>query len=698
MKKAIAIMLILFLATLSEGSEVMADKNIQMAQRNSADTGWDNLYPITKSENIEFQNNEGNEYVINNPYKNGGTLHIKGQLHCHTTGSDGADAPVALVTAYKNAGYGFITITDHNVITPDPGVSGIIWIGNSVEESYLRHVNAFDVGNDYSGLQSSQEVISYHKNKGRMTSLNHPNWQNQYILDEFEIKSYYDHNFIEVYNAVVDGYGEEQWDWALSANRIVFGTATDDCHDVSGAAFNKGWVVVHVGEATKAAILQSLRDGNFYASTGNDITITLDGNVITASSSAVSNFTFIGRNGRVLKTVNGVTSAAYTILGNESYVRVKSEITSNATKKAFSQPIFIETQREQYINADIYKNMSLYGIGRQALDNGGFDIWERGELFTFGATTAGGAMTADRWAYVQNPAFAVMPEATIFKMPMQLDYVPFASNSLRISYDTVGNAASENDYYSILHQVIEEGTKKLCAISKQITFSFYARSSIPSKKIAVDFRLNYGTGGTPSPQVDIPGKVFNLTSYWKRYSVTITLPDVFCASFGTNEDSFIRPTIWCYWGSGFNTRLATSEAEFPSSIGYVDFAAMTLNATDIKLPYMPKGAEELRNCQRHYIKSKVPGNSARLYCVAISSNAVICNYTFPQPMMKTPTVNVSYGNVANQIRATADGALLTATSVTAEANKNMVSVITFGGLTLTPGAWYEFDIEAETGY
>lgn len=29
----------------------MADKNIQMTQRNADNTGWDNLYPITKDNN-----------------------------------------------------------------------------------------------------------------------------------------------------------------------------------------------------------------------------------------------------------------------------------------------------------------------------------------------------------------------------------------------------------------------------------------------------------------------------------------------------------------------------------------------------------------------------------------------------------------------------------------------------------------------
>lgn len=42
----------------------MADKNIQMSQRNTANTGWDNLYPITKAENVLVSNSE----VVDNKF------------------------------------------------------------------------------------------------------------------------------------------------------------------------------------------------------------------------------------------------------------------------------------------------------------------------------------------------------------------------------------------------------------------------------------------------------------------------------------------------------------------------------------------------------------------------------------------------------------------------------------------------------
>ncbi|BAD74830.1 MULTISPECIES: hypothetical protein [Geobacillus] len=52
----------------------MADKNIQMTQRNASNTGWDNLYPITKAENVLTQDGSNlAAYLYNNfqIYKSG---------------------------------------------------------------------------------------------------------------------------------------------------------------------------------------------------------------------------------------------------------------------------------------------------------------------------------------------------------------------------------------------------------------------------------------------------------------------------------------------------------------------------------------------------------------------------------------------------------------------------------------------------
>lgn len=47
----------------------MADKNIQMTQRNASNTGWDNLYPITKAENVLTQDGSNLAAYLNNNFQ-----------------------------------------------------------------------------------------------------------------------------------------------------------------------------------------------------------------------------------------------------------------------------------------------------------------------------------------------------------------------------------------------------------------------------------------------------------------------------------------------------------------------------------------------------------------------------------------------------------------------------------------------------
>lgn len=196
-------------------------------------------------------------------------------------------------------------------------------------------------------------------------------------------------------------------------------------------------------------------------------------------------------------------------------------------------------------------------------------------------------LLADGCIYNQTKGNATLPSLTISKLPLPLDYVPLASTTMRFSYNSIGVAGTTNVYSSFV-QCIEEGVKLLGSVSKKIIISFYARSSIPNKKIGIDFRMCFGTGGTPSSQTDIPGGLITLTSYFKKYSVSITLPDLIYLSFGTNNDSYLRASICQYWTEDYSARIGA-------------FTSMVLNSTDFKLPYMPKTiAEELRDCQRYY--------------------------------------------------------------------------------------------------
>jgi hypothetical protein len=87
------------------------------------------------------------QYWLNSPYTPRDNVY-QGQLHMHTTNSDGTISPFDAVTTYRNLGYDWVALSDHNFINPDPGVSGCLFIpnveynNNAVDNSSARiHAN-----------------------------------------------------------------------------------------------------------------------------------------------------------------------------------------------------------------------------------------------------------------------------------------------------------------------------------------------------------------------------------------------------------------------------------------------------------------------------------------------------------------------------------------------------------------------------
>lgn len=53
---------------------------------------------------------------FDNPFEAGGDW-FKGNIHTHTTNSDGQMTPEQMVHRYEGAGYDFLAITDHGILT-----------------------------------------------------------------------------------------------------------------------------------------------------------------------------------------------------------------------------------------------------------------------------------------------------------------------------------------------------------------------------------------------------------------------------------------------------------------------------------------------------------------------------------------------------------------------------------------------------
>ncbi len=208
-------------------------------------------------------------------------LWLRGNLHGHTTESDGRFTPAQYAAAYRARGYDFAAVTDHGKIT-DMGafadrdfawVSGVELDGPE-PAPFGHHVVALGLDGlpprgSRAGLQATVDAI---RARGGLAIVAHPY---ETGLTSAQLLAADGYLGIEVWNTLsVVGWGKGvatvQWDEMLQAGRLVAGLATDDTHQREGRAddLGRGWVVVRATERTPGAILRALAAGCFYASTG----------------------------------------------------------------------------------------------------------------------------------------------------------------------------------------------------------------------------------------------------------------------------------------------------------------------------------------------------------------------------------------------------------------------------------------------
>ena len=293
--------------------------------------------------------------ILRNPYRNKGGLELKGSMHNHTDNSapyDGFGSGCPRATAIKfrdEGGYDFFTFTDHNFVTQNPEVSGIVWMGNALEDTkHTQHLVIYNLPAGYrfrNRGSNIHELTDYYLSLGAIVSLAHPC---RSIRSDDKILSIKHLDFVEIVNSLQNH--ERTFDLLLSNGVNVFGLGVDDYHyqshwEYPNHMFNKAFIIAFAEERERASIWKALLSGCFYAVTLDArMDISCNNGIINVSSSIPSTFEFLGlntenpRRGLVLRSYESVKEASYTIQGNEGYVRVRM---TNPAGKAFSQPFVI---------------------------------------------------------------------------------------------------------------------------------------------------------------------------------------------------------------------------------------------------------------------------------------------------------------------------------------------------------------------
>lgn len=298
---------------------------------------------------------------------------FKGNTHTHTLNSDGDSAPDEVARWYREHGYQFLVLSDHNYVTQVDALNGLVGAAGKFllipgEEVTDRagdkpvHVNGLNVERLVEPQGGTGVVETIQRNVDAVRAargvphINHPNFRWAFGADELaQVRNY---RLLEIFNGhpQVNNEGgggilglEAAWDRILSAGQLVYGIAVDDAHhfkrpwDRTASRPGFGWVSVRAEELSAASVLAALERGDFYASTGvalrdyavdqRRMTIVID-----EDPTARYRIQFIGREGRLLSETSS-SPATYELKGDEGYVRAK--VLESNGRIAWTQPTII---------------------------------------------------------------------------------------------------------------------------------------------------------------------------------------------------------------------------------------------------------------------------------------------------------------------------------------------------------------------
>jgi len=216
----------------------------------------------------------------------------RGNLHCHSTRSDGGIDPGEVVAAYRDRGYDFICLSDHfeaeygwqvtdtspwrdtsfttligaELSSPGPVAPGKWWLGAVGLPLHFAPVRNSETG---------PELAARARASGAFVVLLHPGFNATRARD---IEGLHAINAVEVYNDGVQRGHDRGDGWYLAVELLDAGgdllcTAADDAHFAQGGldAIGGAWVMVRSRSLDPDALLAALKAGAFYASCGPEI-------------------------------------------------------------------------------------------------------------------------------------------------------------------------------------------------------------------------------------------------------------------------------------------------------------------------------------------------------------------------------------------------------------------------------------------
>ncbi|TDV52161.1 CehA/McbA family metallohydrolase [Actinophytocola oryzae] len=285
----------------------------------------------------------------------------RGNLHTHTTMSDGALSPSDTVDAYRAAGYDFVSITDHyraeygfplTDTRPLRSEDFTTLLGAELHaprasSSSEWHILAVGLPSDFPPSDRGETgplLARRARRAGAFIGMAHPSASLLTLADAQTLDAAH---AVEVYNAVSAwedrGDSWHLFDVLVARGHRLTAYAADDAHfqpqDPPGCT---AWVQVRARSLEPRSLLKALKAGDYYSSTGPTLydVSTMNGEVTVQCSPATRVLLTGGVPGKQLEAGEDLTEVTLPItMFKDSYFRVT--VVDKAGGRAWSNPIWL---------------------------------------------------------------------------------------------------------------------------------------------------------------------------------------------------------------------------------------------------------------------------------------------------------------------------------------------------------------------
>lgn len=280
----------------------------------------------------------------------------KGNLHCHSTLSDGKLPLGTVVNIYREQEYDFLAVTEHRLIADTRWFDneGFVTIpGTELDQPVQpggphRYINALGLPHHFpldARDESLPEIARRARDAGAFVAIACPAWCGTTTDDVLAVGAAH---AVETYNETCELANARGSSWHLvdeAADRGVrlLGLAVDDAHfhAMDGLA---AWVEVKTERLTPSVIVDALKRGHYYHSTGPKILdLKVSDDAVSITTSPVRSIMLSGLlSSGAAEHGYGLTTATFPLNHfRPGYFRVT--ITDHTGKRAWSNPVWLDT-------------------------------------------------------------------------------------------------------------------------------------------------------------------------------------------------------------------------------------------------------------------------------------------------------------------------------------------------------------------